>query len=830
MYTCGSYDYLFNRSLPAPDVVVDNSSYNELPMEERLAITQKDLQQLKETLRLKDSEHEDIQHELKFHSIKNEELMDVINAFRSSSSDRSHEIMRAKAEQNSELTVQVHSLRDILTKSGEEIAALQKEIKQKNKKGRELEVYKRDHERLKVQLKGLMKTLMNVEISTVDIPSEWINLQWITGGFGGNKKAEEEDSDKSIQNITQKIIAMEADRQRLLKDSKLYNQSDGDKEDKILALERQVRKMQHDKDELHETNNSMKQQLKVREGKIGALEELFQNINANRSIEAAKGKGETPNRRDSLLNVEDEYEDDCESVDIDSLAPQNVTQTFEEIFTSIWENFAGKPVAKKDVGDDISTNDEDDEEISSCFNASYHTNQVDEEIKNAAKAENEELKEIHQALTENYEAAQFKISDLSAKLEEYKIKANSFKTKAELREKLMKDVIQQYKELQLENSASNERMIELKQKVAQLLQLEKERHAELKAKETSVTASAAGGKIVIQGPSVTSLGEAPTFDMSERTRETSDVDSRSENDAEASSSGLDKNYLSEDHKRLEEECDRLQTEFDSAIEKITDLEESLQEARDEITKSQTNQADQARTIALLEGEKTTLQDRLVEATTKYYDTQSTHTRAEDELRLSELRENKAREKQMEREKDLWDVIEQYKKLADEKQSTQEQMQEVEHELELTQKVKIQRRHLVYEYRKLEKAMEEAVETGEELAKQLQMARSEAAVNKEETKGVRKRLVGCHFHYKELQEQYDAVLKQSDDQERRLAKAQKHEALHNSQAESWAAMMENVRGKRRAAEEKMDSLTKEKEELQQLCYQLKEENKYLPAEA
>ena len=127
-------------------------------------------------------------------------------------------------------------------------------------------------------------------------------------------------------------------------------------------------------------------------------------------------------------------------------------------------------------------------------------------------------------------------------------------------------------------------------------------------------------------------------------------------------------------------------------------------------------------------------------------------------------------------------------------------------------------------------MEEAVETGEELAKELQLARKEAAVNKEETKGVRKRLAGCHFHYKELQQHYNDLLKQKEDHERLLAKAQKHEALHKSQAESWAATMENVREKRRIAEEKVDALTRENEDLQQLCNQLKEETKFLPAEA
>jgi len=835
---CGSYDFFCKPTLPAPDVVVDQSAFNELPVEERLALTQRELQQMKETFRLKESEQEDMQQEMKFHAIKNEELMDVINAFRSTSSDRSHEIMRAKAEQNSELTIQVHSLRDMLTKSGNQIASLQKEIEQKAMEGEKMISHQRTHQRLQVQIKGLTKTLGNVELNSVDIPSEWTNLQWITGGLK-NKNATIDDSDKTMQNITNKIIAMEADRQRLLKESKLYNQSDGEKEGKILALERQVRHMQHEKDELQETNNSLKQQLTVRDGKIGALEELFQNINANRTIDGSMRTPDSPNRRNSLLSIDDD-EEDCESIDIDSLASPEAPdkgnpKNFEEIFTNIWSNFTG--VIDDKNKDDVSISDDEDQEISSCFNQSYHTKQVEEELQHALELELNELRTNNKALCEDFEAAQFKISDLTARLEESNIKANSFQTKAKLRESLLNDVIQQYKELQMENSATNDRMIELKQKVAVLLQLEKERHEQRKTAEAAAAASAASTsalKMVVKGPSVTDMGETPTFELSERTRMTAEAFNEEEGESTSPSTdltgGLDKNYIVEENKRLEEEYDRLQYEFDSAIEKINDLEESLQEAKEEVKKSLSLKVDQVRAIALLESEKEALQERVIEFSTKIVDSETTHSRATDELRLAEEREKKAREKQLEREKDLWDVIEQYKKLADENQTTQVEMAEVEQELALTQKVKIQRRHLVYEYRKLEKAMEEAVETGEELSRELQLARKEAAVNKEEAKGVRKRLAGCHFHYKELQQHYNDVLKQNEDHERLLAKAQKHESLHKSQAESWAATMENVREKRRAAEEKVDALSRENAQLQQVCSQLKEEMRFLPAEA
>ena len=153
----------------------------------------------------------------------------------------------------------------------------------------------------------------------------------------------------------------------------------------------------------------------------------------------------------------------------------------------------------------------------------------------------------------------------------------------------------------------------------------------------------------------------------------------------------------------------MQHEFDSAIEKINELQKSLEEAQDERKEYQAKHANQSLTIAMLEGEKQTLQDKIVETTTMIVDEQSMNEHEKEEYKNSVLRETKAREKQIQREKELWDVIEQYRKLVDEnrcikeeKAEVEQQKAEVESELELTQKEKFQRRDLVYEYKKMEK--------------------------------------------------------------------------------------------------------------------------------
>ncbi|VEU36716.1 unnamed protein product [Pseudo-nitzschia multistriata] len=767
---CGSLEFL--SPFPLQPVSVDNSDFDELPVEERLEITRRNLQEVQANLRIKNSEYEDLQQEMKFHAIKNEELMDVVNAFRSSSVDRSRDIMKAKAEQNSELTLQNHALRDLLTKSGEEIAALQQEIREKTAEGESLSSQKRSHERLQAQLNDLVKTLEKVEVSNVDIPSEWINFKWI--GIGG-KKGDASDTyehSKAIELISGKITAMNADRERLLKESKLYSQSDGAKEARIASLERQLRQTEHERDELKETTDALHQRMAVREGKIGALEELFQNINSNRTLEARtrrKSKVSMDRSQRSLLEDDDDDEDyDC--VDIDSTAgDKSVAQTFEEMFVNIWTSVTGGSRGEDDNDDDSSRGNSS--QASTCLSTnSYHTKQIEDELQAAARQEFEELQESHQLLNEDYESAQFKISDLSARLEETTIKANSFEKKAGLREVMLKDVIQQYKELQLEHSSSLDRVEQLKQKVKVFVQREQEREQERIASE-AVTANGN-----VKGSSTVLLvEETPTFDMSERTERTSNDETVGEDSPSSPSHGLEKNFAMEDYERLETECDRLQHEFDVAIEKINELEKALETAKAEVRDSQATQVEQARKIALLEGEKTDLQERLIEASAKIMDSQSTHTQrtvqVEDELRLAELREQEARAKQVQREKDLWEVIEQYKKLADEKESTEGKETEAEDQMVLTDKVKIQKRDLVYEYRKMEKALEEAVATEQQLASDMENAKNEAAKCREETKAIRKRLAGCHSHYKQLREEYTLLQQENEELDYRLSEAQ-----------------------------------------------------------
>jgi chromosome segregation ATPase len=116
-------------------------------------------------------------------------------------------------------------------------------------------------------------------------------------------------------------------------------------------------------------------------------------------------------------------------------------------------------------------------------------------------------------------------------------------------------------------------------------------------------------------------------------------------------------------------------------------------------------------------------------------------------------------------------------------------------------------------------MEDAMATVEELEKDVRQAKSESARNKEESKSVRKRLAGCHYHYRQLQQQYDSCLKEKNDLERLYSKALRYEGLRKIQEESWCTKMEDLREKRRMAEADVSQLKQENLELHSHCNEL-----------
>jgi chromosome segregation ATPase len=447
--------------------------------------------------------------------------------------------------------------------------------------------------------------------------------------------------------------------------------------------------------------------------------------------------------------------------------------------------------------------------------SSYHTREVDQEIENATVQEVKKWKAKYESLENTHGVALEKIATLTARVNVLEKESATAKNKAELREGLLKDVIQQYKELEKEHSSSNDKLRKLKEKVAHLV-VKQYRQDKNNNKAKQVGGPAKGGSPALKSTEKDdpSMDPAASFDVTEATtfdEGSEHVHHHSQDDSTSASSTAfaeGGNGISlEEYQRLESECDRLHHEFESAMAKITILEEELEEAKSSIQDTKKVHADQSHDLALLESEKARLQEELLQ-TKELLSKMSSNENdviSADDVRMAELRVEEARTKQMEREQDLWDVIEQYKALS-------EQAENTERELHLTNKVKIQRRDMVYEFRKLERSYEDAIEKVKRLEHELKHAKAEAARNKEEAKGVRKRLVGCHFHYKQS-------LREKDDLVHELIRSKQYASLLQTQTSEFRSQFDHVQGSLLDSKKQIDRLTQENEELHKYCEDL-----------
>jgi hypothetical protein len=682
-----------------------------LTVEDRLKVALRDQEHLKEVLRMKTSMEEDLQREINFYQIKNQELTDVLNAWQSKTNGDQQQVMRAKAEQNAELTMQVRALKDLLSKSTETMDVLQKNLSKAKEEKENLASDQKFYERTIAQINGLYNTVDKIEVSSMkSMQSEWMTSRWIA------KPSEKQHVHNTVQCISSKIIAVETDRQRLLRETKSYQEDHVKQEERILALERQVKLLEEEKQELRDETHTLQRELDVRAGKIGALEELFQTINTTRTLDIPENVSYNSDteKQDAISMEEEEKNTDDEKIDKNKLkfdveeeSMDIFSQTANSVgtaFASMMESFSFdmQSITASNMEDIVSTATTPPE-VETGDATSFNTKDVEHDLHQAAMLEAQEWKAKCLSVQDEHSQAQLKIANLSVQVQDLEQQTGNARQKADLREGLLRDVIQQYKELENDHANAIEQIEKLKDKVACLAirQYRQERqekkslyHGKGKGEENDEVHNFLDHRL----PTFETEGSGITID--------DDID-RAQDDSSSStpsSSNRDEDLiLLDDYKQLESECDRLQHEFETAIVKISNLEKELDLARMQAHTSRKQHADQAHAIVLLEKEKAQLQEELLEEKQKLAVWQSTHEgQKADDLRLAELRVEQARSKQREREQDLWDVIEQYKELAELNAEQQEHMNNVERELHLTHRVQIQRRDLVYEYRKLER--------------------------------------------------------------------------------------------------------------------------------
>jgi chromosome segregation ATPase len=75
--------------------------------------------------------------------------------------------------------------------------------------------------------------------------------------------------------------------------------------------------------------------------------------------------------------------------------------------------------------------------------------------------------------------------------------------------------------------------------------------------------------------------------------------------------------------------------------------------------------------------------------------------------------------------------------------------------------------VITKHKKLERDHQEVKEMVTKLQEQLDHAKKEARIREEEAKHAQKRLVGCHYHFKKLQDEHEVILQRVKDQETEL---------------------------------------------------------------
>jgi len=744
----------------------------DMPVEDQLHEAQIEIEQLREKLLERENENQNLKHENNFHTIKAMELAEIIAK---RGSDETVELLKQKAVQNAELTIQVQELRHHLLQTSDQVESLQSDLRLSNVTVEKLADERKSHQRMLVELGDVVRALGRIEVK-FEKSDSLAASNWMA-------------ADSSMENIKRKVDAIEEDRQDRIRENKHLQEDIRERVEEINKLQKQNRMLEasdNDRTRLQKENKVLKEECESRGRKIVALEQLFQNLNASRSEDG------------SVANS----------------IPRNVTCAKN-----------GRPVASANP---ISPNSESSTDVHlTVTSISKISNEgLDDDSSLEPDESHQSGREIskrkHKTLEKELSITRKYALDLEDQLQSERKRLSRVQQKQGQREGLLRDVIFQYKELQKEHDALTTRLSEL----------EGFRSAENvpndnPADSTDGEASSVGttelgckkGHSRDQDEAI--LQESSTFEMSDTaTYETSSsltdghssqevsvvttaaqaAEKRTLNPYTGSCSQSSESSVSmEDYERLKEECARLEHECDDAISRIAYLEEELSCARQE---------NQSSKVAYSEN------DQSVGWQQKYDEACEETKRLMDELKKADNRADEAQRKQKQREMDLWDVIHQYKQLSDENEDTRAQMKDVtDDHAEWIAKKEARRRDLIFEYKKLEKKHEDSVLEMETLGNDLSRARKEAAKAREDSKTVRKRLNGCNYQYKQLRDLYDEMGSEKNELEKELKRSRKHIGLFKKQEESWTEKLLHIREQRKIVEEDNRRLKWENKDLQ-----------------
>jgi chromosome segregation ATPase len=756
-----------------------------------LAVARNEITQLKQSLLLKATAFQDLEMDMNFHVIKTAELTEILQT---RGPDETRERLTIKALQNAELTVQVQALRHHLNNSAENVETLEADLRLSTETVQKLAEERKSHQRMLVELSDVVRTLGRIEVEYDKSENKASN--WMA-------------PDDSLENIKRKINAMEEDRQRRIQENEDLQIETLERGAEIEALHRQnlrIEAIDQDRQRLLQENQVLREDNASKVSRVETLEQLLHENKEERGTSSIPHNVTCEQRR-NLRNVTEEGVDAMEVI-------SQADGSTEIILTT--PNISR---VTRHVEDESSDSD------SSFSSLESPEPLLEDDIQNTI-VELVVLRDKYTYLQAERDSTKEQMESLEKQLQEASKKVKTTQKKQEIREGLLQDVIFHYKQLQKEHDEATTRITELEGMMSDRNPADDHDIKPSEGRSSKKSKTKTDGSQVEDSPSseltVTSRGSSC---MSYVT-----TDAKAEGqDEDSSICGVEIQYFDEtmmdEFHRLESECARLEHEYDDAIARVSNLEDELKASKQETVSAQDTQKARERDLDQRNHQYEVLQHDHESALEKT-------VRVEDDLLFAQIQAEEASTKQKQREQDLLEVIDQYKQQTSENDETRAKMEGVENELDETQikmadvqhELKIAKKHanrrdLIYDYRRLEQDYEDSVARMEGLEIELRLAKTDAARSKEESKSTRKRLAGCHFHYKQLQQQYDDALSQTVAVERALTRAQKHSEIHKAQTECWTEKLVHIREKRAESNEENKRLLHENKELKTYCNDL-----------
>ena len=773
-------------------------------MEQELAAAKHEIHELKQKLHEKDAAKRDLETDLSYHAMKAQELQSLLDA---KDTDEFRLQVQAKILQNAGLTAQVQKLRHELGVSSMKETALQSELKHASDTVKRLGEERRSHQRMLVGFGDVVRLLGEIDVEFENLDDEM--LDWMT-------------PDRSFDNIKLKIYAIESDRQKLIQENQELQTELFEKTLDIHSYDSQAQLI----DEINADRDRLRKEREELQSASDRKDAIIQSLEQSLATKVEKAvHRDVPssivcdqNQGDELPEeVESELRDDGSAVIVQSTASvsrltvdratsrdcpqQDMEEPNDEACSlSPLGDYGEKPGAKQRSSQEEvnSTQRALEDEIENLKTKFEETRQQEEQSNAVRQNLQEEVANLKNHLeqaqkqvetTNNFQEEVTKlksklmeaqkqlntarnlqeVTKLKKKLEEAQKQVKTTRKKQELREKLLRDVIFQYKELQKEYDYTSAQLL-LMQQIVETRCVDSDDPAnsitspnDTKKSNKEKTSSAA------------ELEESPTFETNETSTTTSNhenpsMDATVTSSAHTSMSGFQvdlSNSMSslKDFKQLEKDHARLETEYEDAAAQIANLEQDLRVTKKELERLQSSDLEKQIEIAAMQKKYNQMQceyNQAVESTSQLH----------DELELTQDFANEVRDRLDQRELDLSEVIDQYKHLMSESENdnarnkmkemkthldqTKAQMASVEHELAVTKR-HTKRNDLIYDHIRMEKQIEVYKVEFASLQRKLKVSKTEAARNKEEAKGTRKRLVGCHFRLRQLKTQYDEIM-------------------------------------------------------------------------